>query len=175
MPPNLAAPSTRWSSDCHVQPFQLVPAWDRGNHIDPRHSDLVRAMFVCELLRPKPSDSLQASSRTHSAELSRHTVAHTVVYGFGPWALLTCQRVVSSFILKSTAFADSAFFDTETQSSSDCSLPFAVQHPTFGRSSSPSGSNSLSPVCQESSFLKGVHCRREFVRSDDLVFFFGSG
>ena len=57
------------------------------------------------------------------------------------------------FILEQTAFAHPAFFRTESQSSSDWSLPFSVQHL---RGLSPNGSNTLAAVSQEGSFLSRV-------------------
>ena len=72
------------------------------------------------------------------------------------------------------ALTNPALFGPESHPSPRRCFPPIVWHPLFGRGLSPSGSNSLSTVGQESSFLSGVQPRPEFVRSDDLVRFQGA-
>ena len=145
-----------------------------GTASNSRNSDLFRSALISVSLRPLRCDSLQVNCGTHPAKLSRKAVSDSVVDPCSPRTSSARQCVVTFLVFEHATLAYLGLFRLEPQPPSGRRSPLLVQHFLLGRSFRPCRTNTLTTIGSESSFLKNVQFRPDFLRKDDLVCFQGA-
>ena len=108
--------------------------------------------------------------RSCLARLSRTLSWIRVLHGL----LWPRQREVTFLVFEHATWAHLGLFSFEPQPPSGRHSPLFVQHSLLRSSFRPCRTNTLTTSGKESSFLRHVQFRPDFVRSDDLVCFQGA-